>query len=59
MKVMLIQVLPIQIFDDDTMDRIQKYMNGEINTSTIANSNGNWQFHEKANDNVNWYKKAI
>lgn len=45
------------IFDDDTMDRIQKYMNGEINTSTIANSNGNWQFHEKANDNVNWYKK--
>lgn len=45
------------IFDEDTMDRIQKYMNGEISTSTIANSNGNWQFHEKANDNVNWYKK--
>lgn len=45
------------IFDADTMNRIQKYMNGEITTSTIANSNGNWQFHEKANDNVNWYKK--
>lgn len=38
------------------MERIQQYMNGEITTSTIANANGNWQFHEKANDNVNWYK---
>ena len=44
------------IFDEDTMERIQQYMNGEITTSTIANANGNWQFHEKANDNVNWYK---
>lgn len=44
------------IFDDDTMNRIQQYMRGEIKTSTIANANGNWQFHEKANDNVNWYK---
>lgn len=44
------------IFNDDTLDRIKKYMNGEISTTTIANSNGNWQFHEKANDNVNWYK---
>lgn len=44
------------IFDEDTMNRIQQYMNGEITTSTIPNSNGNWQFHEKANDNVNWYK---
>lgn len=44
------------IFDEDTMNRIQQYINGEITTSTIPNSNGNWQFHEKANDNVNWYK---
>lgn len=44
------------IFDDDTMNRIQQYLKGEIKTSTIANANGNWQFHEKANDNVNWYK---
>lgn len=44
------------IFDDGTLDRIQKYMNGEITTSTIPNANGNWQFHEKANDNVDWYK---
>lgn len=29
------------------MERIQQYMNGEITTSTIANANGNWQFHEK------------
>jgi len=43
------------IFNDDTLERIQKYMNGEITTSTIANSNGNWQFHEKANDNVDWW----
>lgn len=45
------------IFDDDTMNRIQQYMRGEITTTTIANSNGNWQFHEKANDNVDWYDK--
>ncbi len=44
------------IFNDDTLTRIQQYMNGEISTTTIANANGNWQFHEKANDNVNWYK---
>lgn len=44
------------IFNDDTLNRIQQYMNGEISTTTIANANGNWQFHEKANDNVNWYK---
>ena len=43
-------------FSDITMERIQQYMNGQITTSTIANANGNWQFHEKANDNVNWYK---
>lgn len=35
------------IFDEDTMERIQQYMNGQITTSTIANANGNWQFHEK------------
>lgn len=44
------------IFDENTLDRIRKYMNGEIKESTIANSNGNWQFHEKANDNVDWYR---
>ncbi|MEG0993577.1 MAG: TonB-dependent receptor [Bacteroidales bacterium] len=43
------------IFDQNTLDRIQQFMNGEITTTTIPNSNGNWQFHEKANDNVNWY----
>lgn len=44
------------IFNDETLDRIQKYMAGEITTSTVANpGNGNWQFHEKANDNVDWY----
>lgn len=32
-------------------------MRGEITTTTIPNSNGNWQFHEKANDNVDWYDK--
>lgn len=44
------------IFDEETIDRIQKYMAGEITTTTIANGN-NWHFHEKANDNVNWWKK--
>lgn len=43
------------IFNEETLDRIQKYMSGEISTSTVANTNGNWQFHEKANDNVDWY----
>ena len=44
------------IFNEDTMNRIWQYMNGEISTSTIANANGNWEFHMKANDNVDWYK---
>ena len=46
------------IFNEDTMNRIQQYMNGEITTSTIPNANGsNWEFHERANDNVDWYDK--
>ena len=45
------------IFDEDTMKRIQQYMRGEITTSTIPNTNGNWQFHQLANDNVDWYDK--
>ena len=45
------------IFDEDTMQRIQQYMRGEITTSTIPNTNGNWQFHQLANDNVDWYDK--
>lgn len=45
------------IFNDETLNRIQQYINGEITTTTVENTgNGNWQFHEKANDNVNWYK---
>lgn len=44
------------IFDSGTLERIKQYINGEITTTTIANpGNGNWQFHEKANDNVDWY----
>lgn len=45
------------IFNEETLGRIQKYIAGEITTTTIPNeSNGLFQFHEKANDNVNWYK---
>lgn len=47
-----------EIFNEDTMKRIQQYMNGEITTTTVANTNGNWQFHEKANDNVSWTGKS-
>lgn len=43
------------IFNEDTMNRIQQYMRGEIKTSTIPNANGMWQFHQLANDNVDWY----
>ena len=46
------------IYDEDTMERIQQYMNGQITTSTIANANGNWQFHEKANDK-DVYKRQL
>ena len=45
------------IFNEDTMNRIQQYIRGEITTSTIPNTNGNWQFHQLANDNVDWYDK--
>lgn len=43
------------IFDEETIGRIQDYMAGKITTTTIPNGS-NWHFHEKANDNVNWYK---
>lgn len=43
------------IFNEDTMNRIQQYMRGEIKATTIPNANGNWQFHQLANDNVDWY----
>ncbi|MDO5607465.1 MAG: TonB-dependent receptor [Capnocytophaga sp.] len=43
------------IFDDDTLNRIQQYMAGEITTTTIPNGR-NWNFHQRANDNVNWWK---
>lgn len=46
------------IFNDETIDRIQKYMAGEISTTTVPNG-AQWQFHEKANDNVNWWKKQF
>lgn len=45
------------IFTEETLERIQQYMRGEITTSTIPNTNGNWQFHQLANDNVDWYDK--
>ena len=42
------------VFNDNTLDRIQKYINGEITTTTIPNGS-NWHFHQQANDNVNWW----
>ena len=48
------------IFKEDVIDRIQKYMAGEITTSTVPNSSGaQWEFHEKANDNVDWWKEQF
>lgn len=47
-----------EIFNEETLNRILAYQKGEITTSTVENTgNGNWQFHERANDDVNWYKK--
>lgn len=46
------------IFDSETIGRIQQYMAGEISTTTIQNG-ANWHFHEKANDNVNWWKEQF
>lgn len=44
------------IFDANTIERISDFIAGNITTTTIPNEgNGNWQFHERANDNVNWY----
>lgn len=43
------------IFGEETIGRIQDYMAGKITTTTIPNGNS-WHLHEKANDNVNWYK---
>lgn len=48
------------IFNEETIGRIQKYMAGEISTSTVPNASGvQWEFHEKANDNVNWWEKQF
>lgn len=47
------------IFKEEPMNRIQQYMRGEITTTTVPNGSGDnaqWQFHEKANDNVDWWK---
>lgn len=44
------------IFNDETLDRILKYQNGEISTTTVTNGEM-WNFHEQANDNVNWWKE--
>ena len=43
------------IFTEETMQRIQDYMAGKITDTTVPNGT-NWHFHEKANDNVDWYK---
>src|SRR5690625_2750564 len=44
------------IFNDETLERIQKYMAGEISTTTIPNGQ-QWHFHQQANDNVDWFKE--
>ena len=44
------------VFNTETMDRILAYQQGKITTTTIPNGAGtNWEFHEKANDNIDWY----
>ncbi len=44
------------IFTDQVLERILAYQNGEITETTVPNASGtNWEFHERANDNVNWY----
>lgn len=47
-----------RIFDDDVMQRIQDYMAGKISATTIAGGT-NWEQYDKANDNVNWYRKHL
>src|SRR5699024_5376294 len=44
------------IFNDETLERIQKYMAGEISTTTIPNGQ-QWHFHQQANDNVDWFRE--
>lgn len=43
------------VFNDETLERIQQYMNGEITTTTVQNGQ-QWNFHQQANDNVNWWE---
>lgn len=50
------------LFDEDTMDRIQKYMAGEYQyTSDPTQSQGSnfFQFNMRSNDNQNWPKNFI
>lgn len=50
------------LFDADTMDRIQKYMNGEYEyTSDPTKQQGSnfYQFNMRSNDNQNWPRNFI
>lgn len=44
------------IFNEETLERIQQYIAGEISTTTIPNGQ-QWHFHQQANDNVDWFKE--
>lgn len=47
-----------QLYSDDTLERIQQYMNGEITTNTVANSTGTaWSYGTAnlANGNTDWW----
>ncbi len=46
------------IFTEEVLERIIAFQRGEITETTVPNASGtNWEFHERANDNVNWYEK--
>lgn len=47
----------LPMFSADALDRIEKYLNGEIDYATIPTPGGtNWEYHTNANANVDWYK---
>ncbi|EOZ91525.1 TonB-dependent receptor [Indibacter alkaliphilus LW1] len=46
------------IFEDDVLNRIVQFQNGEITASTIPDANGaRWQYYQQSNANTDWFRE--
>lgn len=46
------------IFNDEVIDRIVRYKEGDLEASTIPDANGSrWQYYAQSNANTDWFKE--